>query len=77
MKIRHLRLPSGTTQGIPVLIDEHWTPEQALAVYELLDDLRAQIWQHYGPQIQKCYREDRVVDGGDRDLDNTGLDEQS
>jgi hypothetical protein len=72
MKIRHLDLPSGTTEGIPVLIDERWTPEQAMAVYELLDDLRAQIWRHYGPQLQQHYRDDRVEDGGGRD--NTGAD---
>lgn len=72
MKIRHLNLPSGTTEGVPVLIDARWTTEQAVAVYELLDDLREQIWRHYGPQLQQHYREDRVEDGGGRD--NTGAD---
>ncbi len=33
--------PSGITQGLTLLIDPHWSPEQALAVVELLDDLRA------------------------------------
>ena len=65
MKIRHLDLPSGTTEGIPFLIDDRWTTEQAVAVFELLDDLRAQIWRQYGAQIQQRYLEDRVVDGRD------------
>jgi len=27
----------------------YWTPEQALAVFELIDDLREKILGHYGP----------------------------
>lgn len=42
MKIHHRLLPSGITDGIPLLIEARWTPEQAVAVLELLDDLRAQ-----------------------------------
>ena len=59
MKIRHLHLPSGITQGIPFLIEANWTPEQAMAVFELLNDLREQIWARYGLQLQALYREDR------------------
>ena len=69
MKIRHVELPSGTTEGISFLIDDRWTLEQAMAVFELIDDLRAQIWRHYGPQLQQRYLEDRVVDGSDHDHD--------
>lgn len=75
MKIRHLHLPSGTTEGIPVLIDANWSLGQAVAVYELLDDLRAQIWQHYGPQIQQHYRDVRVIERVNRDPDRTDTDE--
>jgi hypothetical protein len=38
MKTYHL--PSGLTKGLDFLIDGDWTPEQALAVVDLLDDLR-------------------------------------
>lgn len=31
----------------------YWTPEQALAVFDLLDDLRDKIWAHYGHQLQQ------------------------
>ena len=33
------------------------TPEQAVAVFELLDELRDQVWSLYGPQIQQAMRE--------------------
>lgn len=59
MKMRHLLLPSGITDGIPLLIDAHWTPEQAFAVLELLDDLREQIVRQYAHQIQQHYRAQR------------------
>ena len=35
---------------IPLDIPAYWTPEQAFAVVELLDDLRDRIWAHYGVQ---------------------------
>ena len=28
-------------------LPDHWTPEQALAVYELLNDLAESIWNRY------------------------------
>lgn len=39
--------PSGLQQGLPLLIDPNWSPEQVMAVIELLDDLRERIWSHY------------------------------
>ena len=32
-------------------IPNYWSPEQALAVYELLDDLRDRVCDLYGEQI--------------------------
>lgn len=40
-------LPSGLQRGIPFIIQDKWSPEQALAVVELLDDLREVIWGRY------------------------------
>jgi hypothetical protein len=60
MKMRHLHLPSGIAQGIPLLIDANWSPQQAMAVMELLDDLREQIWRHYELHLQQLFREDRI-----------------
>ena len=39
--------PSGISQGLPFLIPADWTPEQAQAVVDLLDDLREHLWAHY------------------------------
>ena len=39
--------PSGIQRGVPFIFPDNWTPEQALAVVELLDDLREMIWAHY------------------------------
>jgi hypothetical protein len=36
---------------MPLAVPAYWTPEQALAVVELLDDLRELIWNHYGLQL--------------------------
>jgi hypothetical protein len=36
---------------IPFAIPAYWTPDEALAVVELLDDLRELIWAHYGMQV--------------------------
>jgi len=51
------RLPSGRQRGIPFILPDDWTPEQALAVFELLDDLRELIWDHYQIPIQDLLRE--------------------
>ena len=50
-----------TAVAIPTL----WTPEQALAVFELLDELRDKIWTRYGGQIQALLSEEqRPADAG-------------
>ena len=41
------------------VLPTYWTPEQALAVFEILDELRDQLWDLYGPQIQQAMREER------------------
>ena len=55
--MKHLQLPSGLHSGIGLLIDKEWTTEQALAVVELLDDLREVIVRHYHPQIVELMRQ--------------------
>ena len=42
---------------IDFTIPGHWSPEQALAVFELLDDLRDKIWAHYGLRVQQLLAE--------------------
>jgi len=50
-------LPSGLQRGIPFIIQADWSPEQALAVVELLDDLREVIWNRYQLQLHELLRE--------------------
>lgn len=54
-------LPSGFQRGIPFIIQDDWSPEQALAVVELLDDLREMIWNHYQLPLQELLREQRCT----------------
>ena len=50
--------------GLPLTINfkipAYWTPEQALAVFELLDDLREQIGAHYSVQLFELSREQHL-----------------
>ena len=54
--------PSGLRCGLEFLIDPDWSPEQALAVIELLDDLRDRIGAHYERVLQQRLRDDRVTE---------------
>jgi len=44
---------------IPFGVPAYWTPEQALAIIELLDELRELIWGHYQIQLLDAFRQDR------------------
>lgn len=59
--MKHHHQPSGLQRGLELLIDPHWSPEQAMAVIELLDDLRDRIWAHYDVALMTRFREDRVT----------------
>ena len=54
-------LPSGLQRGIPFIIPDDWSPEQALAVVELLDDLRHIICERYQHQLHDLLRERRCT----------------
>ena len=42
-----------------VVIPTTWTPEQALAVFEPLDDLRDRLWAPHGSQIQHLLQQEQ------------------
>ncbi len=52
---------SGLNDGLNLLIDPHWSPDQAMAVIELLEDLRDRIWAHYEVALLTTFREERVT----------------
>jgi hypothetical protein len=39
------------------LVPTHWSPEQALAVFECLHALREALWALYGPQVRQAWRD--------------------
>lgn len=61
--------PSGLASGLEFMVDSNWTPQQALAVWELLDDLRERVWTHYGLAIQNLLHEQCVTRHPIDDLD--------
>ncbi|MEW7980849.1 MAG: hypothetical protein AB2813_13935 [Candidatus Sedimenticola endophacoides] len=41
-------------------IPDYWTPEQALAVYEFIDELRDALWARYEVQLIEQMQHERV-----------------
>jgi hypothetical protein len=56
-------------------IPAYWTPEQALAVFELLDDLRDQIGAHYSVQLFQLSRQQHLHPS--TDYPETKVDDQT
>ncbi len=51
--------------GLP----SHWSPRQALAVFECIELIRDQLWLAYGTDIQRAWREQLVTERNPRDFD--------
>ena len=71
-----------TRHGLPLTINfkipAYWTPEQALAVFELLDDLREKIGAHYSEQLFEISRQQHLratTDNAAADADTEGDDQ--
>ena len=59
-----------------ITLPTHWSPEQAVAVFEILDDLREHVWARYGLQIQQVLRDERgttVSAAGGIDIDDADV----
>jgi len=50
---------AGLPHAIPLAIPTYWTPDQAIAVFELIDDLRETIWSIYQTNLQDLTRQQR------------------
>jgi hypothetical protein len=55
-------IPSTTPTTPALVVPAHWSPEQALAVFECLQVLRQALWAAYGPQVQQAWREQLMPD---------------
>ncbi|RWI07342.1 MAG: hypothetical protein E5X43_03125 [Mesorhizobium sp.] len=62
--------PSGLSRGVHFLINPEWTPEQALAVFELLNDLADSIWSHYGVKLQELIQEQQRTQTDHSEIEN-------
>ena len=59
-----------------ITLPTHWSPEQAVAVFEILDELREHVWARYGVQIQQVLRDERSTAdpaAGDIDIDEANV----
>lgn len=59
-----------------ITLHTHWSPEQAVAVFEILDELREHVWARYGLQIQQVLRDERgtaVPAADDIDIDQADV----
>jgi hypothetical protein len=59
----------GTKPAHRLQLPAHWTPEQALAVFEVVELLRDQVWAAYGSDIQRTFREDLLPEQSSLPLD--------
>jgi len=60
--------PRAGLKPVRLEIPDHWTPETARAVFELINDLRDQIWSRYAIDIQDELR--RQLLPGDTDAND-------
>ncbi|MFM0342368.1 MULTISPECIES: hypothetical protein [Paraburkholderia] len=58
--MKRLHLPSGNTHGLDFLIPDNWSADQALAVVELIDDLRERIAAHYQIPLNDLLHDQRA-----------------
>ena len=68
--MRPNQAPPTTSSAAPEgIVPLHWTPEQALAVFECLQALREALWHVYGPQVQQAWRDQLGPDGPTPEFD--------
>lgn len=61
--------PSTTPAAPAPVVPAHWSPEQALAVFECLQALRQALWAAYGPQVQQAWRDQLMPEGQPPEFD--------
>ncbi|MEG7523601.1 MAG: hypothetical protein M3H12_10930 [Chromatiales bacterium] len=43
------------------MIPDDWSPEEALVVYEFIDEIRDAIWNRYDLQLIELMKEERIT----------------
>ena len=54
-------------------IPMHWTPEQAAAVFEFVEDIREEILAHYQVQIMEYMKEDRCYESYSEEFEDKDI----
>ena len=54
-------------------IPMHWTPEQATAVFEFVEDIREEILAHYQVQIMEYVKEDRSYESYSEEFEDKDI----
>lgn len=54
-------VPEHDPNDMSLDVPRDWTPEQAAAVFEILDHLQVRIWGRYGPWIQQVLWEKQMT----------------
>lgn len=65
--MRNPDLPCGFTRRLSLLINSEWSPEQALAVFELLGDLRKRLSMQYGFESPPFWQDPRSSPAAEED----------
>ncbi|MGH2871012.1 MAG: hypothetical protein ACRDL5_00935 [Solirubrobacteraceae bacterium] len=65
-----------TMPAVSVLIPASWTPEQALAMLELLNDLRDALWAIHGDRIQDLLQQEQGFAAADLQPSEPDSDDQ-
>ena len=63
MSKTHLGIASAYAAMTSVQIPDHWSPEQALAVWELLDAVTRRVWECY--EVKRIELIETDLDQGD------------
>ena len=59
---------SRLAERFSVQLPDDWTPQQALAVYELLNELAETVWRRYELPLRELLRPDTPDDSAQPDL---------
>jgi hypothetical protein len=64
------RPPPAYARSITLEISRFWTPEEALAVFELIDDIRDKILALHGERLREALKGQRGHAGSDESGDD-------
>ncbi len=55
------------------IVPDHWTEEEALAVFEFVDAIREEVWSRYGIRLVERMRQERSTNPADWSSPENGV----